>query len=67
MMQKYNIMAKQPKCLTLFFPQLWLFYLFILIFLRTFAPNKIKTFMNSKKKIYGDSFAGAPGCVGNGI
>ena len=32
-----------------FFPQLWLFYLFILIFLRTFAPNKIKTFMNSKK------------------
>ena len=33
-----------------FFPQLWLFYLFILIFLRTFAPNKIKTFMNSKKK-----------------
>lgn len=33
-----------------FFPQLWLFYLFILIFLRTFAPNKIKTFMNSKKR-----------------
>jgi hypothetical protein len=29
---------------------LWLFYLFILIFLRTFAPNKIKTFMNSKKR-----------------
>lgn len=33
-----------------FFPQLWLFYLFILIFLRTFAPDKIKTFMNSKKR-----------------
>ena len=33
-----------------FFLQLWLFYLFILIFLRTFAPNKIKTFMNSKKR-----------------
>ena len=33
-----------------FFPQLWLFYLFILIFFRTFAPNKIKTFMNSKKR-----------------
>lgn len=33
-----------------FFPQLWFFYLFILIFLRTFAPNKIKTFMNSKKR-----------------
>ena len=33
-----------------FFPQLWLFYLFILIFLRTFAPIKIKTFMNSKKR-----------------
>lgn len=33
-----------------FFSQLWLFYLFILIFLRTFAPNKIKTFMNSKKR-----------------
>lgn len=33
-----------------FFPQLWLFYLFILIFLRTFAPNKIKTFMNNKKR-----------------
>lgn len=33
-----------------FFPQLWHFYLFILIFLRTFAPNKIKTFMNSKKR-----------------
>ena len=33
-----------------FFLQLWLFYLFILIFLRTFAQNKIKTFMNSKKR-----------------
>ena len=33
-----------------FFPQLWLFYLFILIFLRTFASNKIKNFMNSKKR-----------------
>jgi hypothetical protein len=33
-----------------FFPQLWLFCLFILIFLRTFAPNKIKTFMNNKKR-----------------
>lgn len=49
MMQKYNIMAKQPKCLTLF-SAIVAFYLFILIFLRTFAPNKIKTFMNSKKR-----------------
>lgn len=48
-MQKYNIMAKQPKCLTLF-SAIVAFYLFILIFLRTFAPNKIKTFMNSKKR-----------------
>lgn len=50
MMQKYNIMPKQPKCLTLFFRNCGFFYLFILIFLRTFAPNKIKTFMNSKKR-----------------
>lgn len=42
-------MAKQPKCLTLF-SAIVAFYLFILIFLRTFAPNKIKTFMNSKKR-----------------